>query len=140
MLPDYTDIIERAGTPKWYDGHGVPRYHDFHPQKLGVYDRYAVFAEIECQSCSTPFDVGVGWDGYQFRGDEGHFKLNVVAKFHYGDPPRHGCIGDTMNSVPRRVIGAWRHREWREIEPGVDTWAEITEVKGLNITPTWAKP
>jgi len=34
-------------------------------------------------------------------------KLSDVL--HYGDPPQHGCVGDTMNSVPIRVIEFW-HR------------------------------
>jgi len=26
--------------------------------------------------------------------------LRLKANWHFGDPPAHGCIGDTMNSIP----------------------------------------
>ena len=27
----------------------------------------------------------------------------------YGDPPVHGCVGDTMNAIPVRVLEFWVH-------------------------------
>jgi hypothetical protein len=49
VLPKYEDILalaERAGAgePLWADENGVPRFAKFHPDLLGVYDRYAVLA------------------------------------------------------------------------------------------------
>ena len=33
--------------------------------------------------------------------------LGDVAYFYYGDPPVHGCIGDTMGSIHLRVLEYW---------------------------------
>jgi hypothetical protein len=27
--------------------------------------------------------------------------------FHYGDPPAHGCVGDTMNCYDLRIVEFW---------------------------------
>lgn len=35
-------------------------------------------------------------------------RYELVEQWHYGDPPAHGCIGDTMNSVPEY--------EWKDFE------------------------
>jgi hypothetical protein len=52
---------------------------------------------------------------------DGHPTLSPweqIGSFHFGDPPRHGnfdkeveercAAGDTMNSVPKRIIEFWR--------------------------------
>jgi hypothetical protein len=67
-------------------------------------------------------------DGEEKRIDEVTRKLDgtspdspweQIGSFHYGDPPRHGteelCVaGDTMNSVPLRIIEFWKKEnfEW----------------------------
>lgn len=35
-----------------------------------------------------------------------------AGMFHYGDPPIHNCIGDTMNSVPVRVREFWERNNY----------------------------
>ena len=51
MLPDYSDILDAAGRqPDWWTHDGVPRFAPFTPPMLGVYDEFALLAEIACQS------------------------------------------------------------------------------------------
>jgi len=114
MLPDYADIVSRLGKPLWYDDHGVPRYDDFHPSMLGVYNDLAVLMEIECQACGELSLVGRGVNRSMEKiyGRTPHLPTNEGAGlWHYGDPPPHGdgrCLaGLTMNSAPRRVVEAW---------------------------------
>lgn len=121
MLPDYDDIKDAIDRePLWYDGHGVPRYQPFSPTMLGVYDNFAVFAEIACQNCRRVFYVGVGACRIAFAAGvpTKNSLAGLVNRYHYGDPPIHGCVGDTMNSVAYRVLEAWEHTkatnwEWR---------------------------
>lgn len=137
MLPDYDDITSRIPTrPQWYDGNGVPRYAPFEPRMMGVYDQVAVLAKIRCQDCRAEFLVGEGWSNLdiykRFAGHDetpeiwvwreaegvqpaGHYldyeaalKM-LVDSYHYGDPPRHGCVGDTMNSEPIDIVEAWSY-------------------------------
>ena len=61
MLPDYQDITSRIHEqPSWYDDNGTPRYGEFSPDALGVYDDAALLVEIECQSCAGRFLVARG--------------------------------------------------------------------------------
>lgn len=131
MLPDYNDITSRISeAPTWYDGHGVPRYGSFDPKSLGVYDIIAVLVEIECQSCARKILVGEGWTDYSFVwGHEEPVKWNlddVVERYHYGDPPCHGCVGDTMNCIDHRVIEAWDRRLSHEWKRSPDHEIELT--------------
>jgi len=135
MLPDYFDIIKRAGTPDWYDNHGVPRYGEFNPDMLGVYDKFAVLVRIACQACDQEFLVGCGYRDYEFRfsGDIHENSLEEITKnFHYGDPPRHGltCLaGDTMNCIDLVILEAWEKDSTWE-------WVRRTELEG-QIEPRW---
>ena len=127
MLPDYDDIrslIDRK--PDWFDDNGVPRYAPFHPNMLGVYDRFAIYAEIGCQHCDERFHVGVGTPDLVLRAGEAYrYTLEELAGgFHYGDPPRHSdernrsCVGDTMNCDDHRIIEAWtrsRRGDWERM-------------------------
>jgi hypothetical protein len=142
MLPDYADIKDAIPVgPLWWDGHGVPRYAPFAPDMLGVYDHIAVLYEIECQSCGERFDVGVGWAEYSFVW--GHEKpvLHDIAdkctQFHYGDPPRHGCAGDTENCIDLEVKQAWvQNKEWGPDQP---RWIRRPELEGaLDLPDHWA--
>lgn len=112
MLPDYDDIREAVGRdrpPLWFDGGGVPRYAPFTTQMLGVYDDFALLVRIECQSCQQRFLVGTGWTRFSLRRDPvEEWTLEALAeRYHYGDPPIHGCVGDTMNCVDLEIMEAW---------------------------------
>lgn len=132
MLPDFDDIIALTERrPDWYDAAGTPRYRDFTPDMLGVYDRFAVYAVIACQACRQMFRVGVGYTHENLHavllGDEEHM-LNtlesIAGGFHYGDPPRHGgCSGETMNCDDLRIIEAWEKSRGR--------WARVRKLEGL---------
>jgi hypothetical protein len=107
VLPDYSDIRSRiTEEPTWFDARGVPRYGEFSPRMLGVYDMYALLAEIECQMCHETFLIGEGAPRHDFSAlahGGGAVTSNslerLIKGFSYGDPPRHGgCAGETMTS------------------------------------------
>lgn len=121
MLRDYSDIKSRLGEPLWYDDNGVPRYEEFKPDMCGVYDDQVVLLEIGCQDCGRKFKVVNCWDKLReiFRDRINRHLANPIEPlptkvgpnyYHYGDPPNHGCVGDTMNSEPIRVLEFW-HKE-----------------------------
>lgn len=118
MLPNYSDITSRLGEPLWWDEHGVPRYEPFHPQWCDVYANYAALILIACQNCGREFIVGVSVSETKHaifhRASIELPTPNSLGSFYYGDPPRHAeegvCLaGDTMTSVPKRVLEFW-HR------------------------------
>lgn len=152
MLPDYEDIRKRIQiAPLWYDDNGTPRYDRFNPDMLGVYDQWAMCVEIACQRCGIRFLVGRGWTREAFCKHGVEFRdlpsREDVESFHYGDPPRHGCVGDTMNCDDIRVVEFWRkdckcagkfHEndcgrfEWRrdpELEIRLDAPGQVAEEK-----------
>jgi hypothetical protein len=119
MLPSYADI--RALTdvePIWFDHNGVPRYAPFHPRLLGVYDCFAVLAEIECQSCGRHLLIGEGRPKrsiHFFHDDPEVIEYSLAAlaqHFVFGDPPRHDCpgAGETMACIERRIVEAWERQ------------------------------
>jgi hypothetical protein len=126
MLRDYDDITSRLGEPEWYDDQGVPRYKPFHPKACGVYDRVVAFLSIRCQSCQRPFSVAVCRDMMNFRdiyNPDATYTLPTHddhGSFHYGDPPRHDCVGDTMNCDHGRVLELWEQADpfkgWKRID------------------------
>ena len=116
MLPSYADI--RALTesePSRFDRNGVPRYAPFHPRLLGVYDRFAVLAEIECQACGTRLLIGEGRPKHCIHLAHGEAEVieqsleTLAHDFVFGDPPRHDCpgAGETMGCIERRIVEAW---------------------------------
>jgi len=115
MHADYKDIKERIDeTPKWYDCHGVPRYAKFHPNlSPNIYAKEVLLLEIECQSCEQRFLVELNWAEFGYRESFKAFfekrtrGISVYSPVHYGDPPRHDCVGDTMNSTPLAVREFW---------------------------------
>ena len=133
MLPKYEDILalaERAGAgePKWWDENGVPRYATFHPDLLGVYDRYAVLAEVTCASCARVMLVALGRPKLEIRANATLARIDLVRLVSlveaWGDPPRHDlrpgerCAGETMSAGRVQVVQAWEQGddfEWRQV-------------------------
>jgi len=119
MLIEYDDVKSRISEPpKWYTPKGYPRYCDFSPRETGVYVKYAVLVEIQCQSCHQSFMVGEGYDHINInallRKDEKNVinDLNKIVKhYHYGDPPSHYCSGGgtTMNCDDIRFVEVWEN-------------------------------
>jgi hypothetical protein len=159
VLPDFQDITSRiAEEPSWHDEHGTPRYGEFHPRDLGVYDDSALLVEIRCQACGQRFLVGQGFSSFDridsaLRAayfDTGHKEPEILSPedflrrraefFHYGDPPRHGsCSGNTMNCVDHRIVQAWlQDKKW----PGAghdERWLRWPEIEGDLELPDWAR-
>jgi hypothetical protein len=142
MLIDYEDIKSRINEPvKWYTSQGYPRYCDFEPREAGVYVKYAILVEIQCQSCHQSFMVGEGYNRENWaaviRGDKENF-LNdiekIVKHYHYGDPPRHSCpgAGDTMNCDDIRFVEVWEQKDWEwvrrtDLEKPCEYWVDNLE-------------
>jgi hypothetical protein len=131
MLPGYKDIRARIPeTPRWFDRHGVPRYDDFTPRSCGVYAHAVALVEVACQACGQRFLVAVDYDRLELHDmmrvgeplDGLYPTVGNIRAFHYGDPPSHGCVGDTMNVVSVRVVQFWvspsyvdDDTEWRRV-------------------------
>jgi hypothetical protein len=116
MNTDYTDIISKAGEPRWYDENGVPRYTEFHPDKcvlLGAEEAFLI--EIRCQACNRPFLVALTWkdESAYWLGNEMPRLPRLTTtggdSLSYGDPPNIKCCasGPTMSSDFHRIIEAW---------------------------------
>lgn len=119
MNAGYEDIKKRIKeTPKWYDDNGVPRYDDFHPDlSPNIYSNHIGLFEIACQHCHQRFFVSISAGVFD--------RLNGLApaKWHYGDPPIHGCVGDTMNCEDLRIVEFWTRK-------GTDDWKRREEFEG----------
>ena len=130
MYPKYEDILalaERAGAgePLWWDEHGCPRYAAFHPRLLGVYDQFAVLAEVTCASCGRVMAVGLGrpkvWLSSERLSVMSYDLASVLSIVEaWGDPPRHDkrCAGETMSVGRVQVLQTWERGtpfEWRQV-------------------------
>ena len=107
----YSDIRSRIDEdPSWFTEEGVPRYGDFRPDALGVYDKYAALFAVPCQACGVRLMVGVGRPRYYITPDfevEPWSLPELVDGWSMGDPPRHDCVGDTMTHEEPEVVGKW---------------------------------
>lgn len=103
MHENYEDITSRiSGQPTWHDQNGTPRYGHFHPKKCpNIYSNHVGLFLIKCQSCGQEFQVEMHSDIWEFR------QITPPSKWHYGDPPIHGCVGDTMNCDDLAVLQFW---------------------------------
>lgn len=119
MLRDYKDITEKLGVPQWWDDNGCPRYCAFRPDVCGVYDKVVALVEIACQDCGERFMVAVSYTGMDLyqreewakeRGRSIYPSATDINAFHFGDPPPHDCVGDTMNCDTMRVVEFWRRQ------------------------------
>lgn len=132
MLRDYKDITDKLGDPQWWDDNGCPRYCDFSPNVCGVYDHVVALLEIACQSCDERFRVVVSYDRLRLWqrtekrtgvGKQFYPTATDINGFHFGDPPPHGCVGDTMNCDTYRVVEFWR----RKADPAEWGWERAPE-------------
>ena len=110
MKQSYEDITRRISEPpKWYDEHGAPRYNAFRPHDLAnPYAYEAACLRGRCQVCHTRFVVAASRDRgqtYLFGG----FQVGDGWSFGYGDPPYHGCNGDSMLMIVMEVKEYWRY-------------------------------
>lgn len=103
MKENYLDILSRIDEePTWFDQNGTPRYGEFHPDGCpNIYSHLVVLMRITCQACYRPFDVELHDSSW------GRKELLPPKKWHYGDPPRHDCVGDSMNCEDIEVLQVW---------------------------------
>lgn len=117
MHDSYRDIRGRIkDDPRWHDQNGVPRYDVFTPDQCpDIYAKTVVLLEIACQYCGKRFVVQMSYDIFA--------RAAINPKnMHYGDPPSHGCVGDTMNCDDLAVLEVW-HRD-------VFDWERRQELEG----------
>lgn len=117
MNNNFTDITDKLGTPEWYDIYGYPRYCRFHPSVThDIYSIMTSLIEIRCQECFCTFEVVMSYGQINLiKLDGSHLhakdilptKDNMHVYWHYGDPPFHDCIGDTMNSEIVKILEFW---------------------------------
>jgi len=112
----YEDIVSRINEePTWYDNNGVPRYGKYSPDRCpNIYAQVTGLFLIKCQYCNKEFQVEMHSDIFGFRS------TNPPTKWHYGDPPLHGCTGDTMNCIDIEVLEFWQRKdfgkEWKRLK------------------------
>lgn len=100
--------------PIWFDENGTPRFIQFHPTHCpNIYNNQSFLVLIACQGCKEEFNVELSFAMFNsFSGE--------ISRLHYGDPPAHGCAGDTMTSEALKVIQAWnragRVRDWKRVK------------------------
>lgn len=111
MHADYADIISRLGEPLWWDEVCAPRYEPFKPEDCNnIYAQEAMLIEIRCQDCGRPFLVADTWDTFdQIQGRARPSAHAAHGHAEWGDPPRHGCVGDTMTSESVRIVEFWKN-------------------------------
>lgn len=111
MKANYRDILSRIKEePKWYDENGTPRYEKFHPDlSPDIYADEVILLEIACQNCGKRFFVEMNYSVIDKVMSPFAFPLSKDTwRLHYGDPPIHGCVGDTMNCDDIKVIEFWQ--------------------------------
>lgn len=124
MRQDYSDILTRIlEPPSWYDENGTPRYGLFSPDLCpNIYADQVILLKICCQSCHKEFLVEMNQKELDIfsilRGIE-YKPWDLKSLPHYGDPPIHGCVGDTMNCEDIEIIKLYQRTEllrWEEIK------------------------
>lgn len=116
----YEDLTKRLGKPLWYDEQAVPRYDEFHPSMLGIYDDWALLYEIACQACGERFIVAASLStafaqmnelrGFEWEQRESPDHILPLLEDSFGDAPWHGehqCSGTTMSSDFIRPLQLW---------------------------------
>ena len=118
MKSNYADILALTiKEPVWYDENGTPRFVPFRPELCpSIYAGVIVLLRIVCQWCGEEFLVEMH--------DSVFSPIKHPHKLHYGDPPIHNCVGDTMNCEDLAVMEVW-YREH------VGDWIRRPELEGL---------
>lgn len=133
MLDHYADIRERiAEDPQWWDRHGCPRYCTPEPGNHShVYADKLAFMRIACQQCGHEFVVEFAtsrMEEFLHQDRYPEYRGWDPLTLHYGDPPNIECCsaGNTMNSCPRELIGAWERErfDWVQTHANVPVRAD----------------
>lgn len=139
MWPDYQDVISRiVEPPTWWDSSGYPRWDEPKDGATNIYVDEGIVVRIGCQGCDKTFLVVYEESHYEPLLREDHRGLITMAKDgdppHYGDPPRHGCVGDTMNSYAISTVRTWKRGP---VDKGLHYEYETVDWDG---SPDWMKP
>jgi len=130
MYENYNDIKSRIKeSPGWYDQNGTPRYGKFDPEMCpNIYSPLVALMRIACQDCRAEFLVEMHSGTWEKEKHE-----YPPSKWHYGDPPAHGCIGDTMNCIDLEVIEVWRHDANLKCDADGEllSWVRLREFEGI---------
>lgn len=127
MHANYIDIVSRiAEPPSWWDENAVPRYCSFAPEhSASIYIGEIALVEIRCQACKRQFFVAVSAVNFSESSIADATKNQTL---HYGDPPAHRghkgveCgAGDSMNSIPRRIVEYWHRHDPRYLVEDPET-------------------
>jgi hypothetical protein len=111
MRQMYRDIIEMAGTPKWFDEFGVPRYWPFNPEIVAnVHAREAALVRVHCRACGTSFDVAFSRPNASPVPRSSIAELIACNGLNFGDPPNTQCCSKAPypGTVAKKVIEYWR--------------------------------
>lgn len=126
MLPAYNDIKSRIKEPPiWWDANGVPRYDTFTPElSCDIYAHEVALVKIACQDCHEHFMVEFNWnESHGLFTGRPHPPMSAnPGMLHYGDPPAHGCVGDTMNCEDLEVVEFWQRADF--------DWARCPNLEG----------
>jgi len=119
MNHGFHDILSRIDErPSWYDSNGTPRYGEFTPQMApNIYTTQVVLLRIACQACGEEFAVEMHSTYFS--------PIDHPAKLHYGDPPRHNCVGDTMNCDDLEVLQVWHKPR------SLGEWERVPSLEGI---------
>lgn len=142
MYPRYEDIREKLGEPLWHDYEGVPRYKEYHPRLLGVYDSISCLFVVECQACAQKFDCARGiCPAFEvMRGFLPTEDFNTIFEekkaleylLSWGDAPFHGgCMGETMSTSIVAVKQFWKREgigDWEKVDLSNDLVQEVLEL------------
>lgn len=126
MKNNFADILALTDQePKWYDENGTPRFAEFSPELCpNIYADTVFLMYIQCQYCQRGFYVEM--HSTVFSPLPRHPK-----HLHYGDPPPHGCVGDTMNCMDIRIVQAWRRLPIEKVVEslGDEVWERVKELE-----------
>ena len=121
MHSNYEDILNLTKKfPLWHDANGVPRFAKFSPLLCpNIYSNKVILQIISCAYCGKKFSVEMH-SGILERGN-----ALPPKKWHYGDPPIHDCVGDTMNCNDLEVLEVWvredlEFKRYRHLEGKID--------------------
>jgi hypothetical protein len=99
----YSDIMDKIPEPpKWFDENAVPRFCNFHPNKVAnIYANEVVLVEIACQACQHKFLVAFSCTTYN------EDKLSDMVKSFQETKD----AGPSMNSETKSVVEFWKNNK-----------------------------
>lgn len=136
MKATFEDITSRVQeSPSWHDMNGTPRYGKFIPKNCpDIYAEEIALIEIGCQSCQKMFQVEMHWS--HMNSGIGGLPIPRLSEnpafVHYGDPPNHGCVGDTMNCLDYKILEFYKPLPIEQITG--ENWGDFLRCPDLEIS------